>query len=61
MTVSVLLYALMVSTLVALVGLLVVDVVRSVLRWRPAPPDRHPDAGSARRRRPPRFVAAGRG
>jgi hypothetical protein len=59
MTLSVLLYALMLSTLLALVGLLVVDLIRGVLRRRPAPADRDP-ACSARRRGPSRPVAAGR-
>jgi hypothetical protein len=59
MTLSVLMYAMMVSTLLALVGLLFVDVVRSVLRRRPAPPERHAEVSSARRRRPAQSVGGG--
>jgi hypothetical protein len=60
MSVSVLLYALMASTLVALVGLLVVDVVRSLSPRRPAPPDGRREVCSARRHRPARSVTARR-
>jgi hypothetical protein len=60
MTLSVLLYALMLSTLVALVGLLVVDVARGVARWRPPSPSGRPADCSARRRRPARSVTASR-
>jgi hypothetical protein len=60
MTLSVLLHALMLSTLVALVGLLIVDVARGVARWRPPPPSGRPADCSARRRRPARSVTASR-
>ena len=53
MILSVLLYVLMASTLVALVGVLVVDAVRGVMRWRAVRADRHPAAGSA----PARWLA----
>jgi hypothetical protein len=56
MSLSVLLYALMASTLVALVGLLVVDAVRGVSGRRPAPPDARREVCSARRHRPARSV-----
>jgi hypothetical protein len=51
MTLSVLLYALMLSTLVVLVGVLVVDAVRGRARRRRALPDHGPGMGRARRRR----------
>jgi hypothetical protein len=60
MSLSVLLYALMASTLAALAGLLVVDAVRSVSGRRQAPPDGRREVCSARRHRPARSVAARR-
>jgi hypothetical protein len=60
MTLSVLLYALMLSALVALVGLLVVDVIRGVARSHPPPPSGRPADCSARRRQPARSVTASR-
>jgi hypothetical protein len=48
MTLSMLLYALMVSTLVVLVGILVVDALRDRARRRRTLEDRHPDMGRAR-------------
>lgn len=56
MTLSVLMYTMMVSTLVVLLGVLVVDVMRGFLRSRPAPPDRPSDVSSAGRRRSAQLV-----
>jgi hypothetical protein len=48
MTLSMVLYALMVSTLVVLVGVLVLDALRGRARRRRTLEDRHQDMGRAR-------------
>jgi hypothetical protein len=57
MTLSVLLYAMMASAFVALVGVLVVDVIRGLPRSRQAPLDPHPDRSRAHGRWPSAPVA----